>query len=318
MSTSSPASFDVIRHCRGRTLLGAVRASAAWRDVSGFCHSSAECRYSTAARISEAFHSGHASRSGKPHTPSRRPRATAATTSSCEPPVAQGQEPHRHLDRRQRVLLTGIDIVVVNSHRQYRIPPGAHRARHAPGKHQVSCAPLRKTFDRVPSPRGGRFIRVLSARLASVPVAPVSAQSSRRSCASRGSDGCSASIEPGNPHPESRHHQPASGPLPRDAAAAAALRLNQPAGAEPAAGAAAPRPKVWTPVADETSASDGSLATARRRYMRWMPRGPSGGFRLAVPPLGFTPVYPSASLVFVLQDLDRSVPVGPPRAAEGR
>ena len=42
-------------------------------------------RYSTAACIWAAFHSGHARPSGNPDTPARRPRATAATAASCEP-----------------------------------------------------------------------------------------------------------------------------------------------------------------------------------------------------------------------------------------
>ena len=173
-----------------------------------------------------------------------------------------------------------------------------------------------------------RFIPVLSARLASVPVLGRAGQRAKlppRMCEPW--VGWLLRLEPGNPHPESRHHQPASGPLPRDPVSSrtplpAVPLLHRPpslgeGGEEcphqrpsypargrccgPSAESACPgrarrrcgcaEARAWTPVLDETSAPDGSLATARRRWMRWMPRGPSRGVGLAVPLFGFTPAH---------------------------
>ena len=149
-----------------------------------------------------------------------------------------------------------------------------------PGSTKSHAPCCGKTFDRVPSPRGEplhpRALRAVWRQSLSW-VAPVSARSSRRACASRGSDGCSASSRAirtrslatisrravrsrATPSAAARRSRPSrcsivhprSGRAAKNvrisdhrilrAAATAALRPNQPAGAEPAAGAAAPRP----------------------------------------------------------------------------
>ena len=87
------------RCCRRAAPDSVIAAPASWR-------------YSSAARIWAAVHTGHSRRSGNPGTPDPGNRGRCRFGRTV--PVAQRQEPHRRLDRRQRVILTDVDVAVVN------------------------------------------------------------------------------------------------------------------------------------------------------------------------------------------------------------
>ena len=89
------------RCCRRAAPDSVIAAPASWR-------------YSSAARIWAAVHTGHSRRSGNPGTPDPGNRGRCRFGRTV--PVAQRQEPHRRLDRRQRVILTDVDVAVVNLH----------------------------------------------------------------------------------------------------------------------------------------------------------------------------------------------------------
>ena len=84
-------------------------------------------------------------------------------------PVAQRQEPHRRLDRRQRVTLTDVDVAVVNLHRQLPEPVIGH-ARSALHVRRIKSGsptvgqPLRSALlpatPTPPAPRAARSIAV--------------------------------------------------------------------------------------------------------------------------------------------------------------
>ena len=132
-------------------------------------------------------------------TPATRAgRATPArrhTAASGEPyPVAQRQEPHRRLDRRQRVTLTDVAVAIVNLHRQLpeRVIGHARRPLHprraksgSPTEGQRLRSALLRATPPPPAPRAARSIAV-HGRADQL-------QNSRRASPSRGSAGCAAS-----------------------------------------------------------------------------------------------------------------------------
>ena len=150
----------------------------------------ASWRYSAAARIWAAAHTGHSRRSGNPGTPASGNRCRCRFGRTV--PVAQRQEPHRRLDRRQRVILTDVDVTVVNLHRQLPEPVIGHArrplhprraksgspsddnlleprcsAQHSPLPHRgppglspFTVAPVNRTPAGLPEPRVGRIRRL--------------------------------------------------------------------------------------------------------------------------------------------------------------
>ncbi len=126
----------------------------------------ASWRYSAAARIWAAVHTGHSRRSGNPGTPASGNRCRFGRTV----PVAQRQEPHRRLDRRQRVILTDVDVAVVNLHRQLPEPVIGHARRPLHPRRAKSGSPtdgqplrsalLRATPPLPPAPHAARSIAV--------------------------------------------------------------------------------------------------------------------------------------------------------------
>ena len=128
----------------------------------------ASWRYSAAARIWAAVHTGHSRRSGNPGTPASGNRCRCRFGRTV--PVAQRQEPHRRLDRRQRVILTDVDVAVVNLHRQLPEPVIGHARR-----------PLHPRRAKSGSHTEGQPLRSALLRATQPPPAPRAARSNRRS-----------------------------------------------------------------------------------------------------------------------------------------
>ena len=110
-------------------------------------------------------------------------------------PVAQGQKPHRHLDRRKRVVLANGGVALAIHHRQHAFSLSLTRGAPAqfPGGAKSQASSRRTTFE----PAAEQHCRPHPARRAPRQSAsrstPVRAQSSRRASPIRRSEGCAAS-----------------------------------------------------------------------------------------------------------------------------